>query len=182
LKVKLQPILKTVTLIVVFATIGAAISAAGQSHARRTKRASICGNPLVACKSSVDFQPYDLPFGVPRNAVIWDTNPFYAIILKSEKVENDNCDRFISEDERLAAQALFPDHKVFTSRCVEPGNLFYEDVTKSKSVYLTDGHVFMAVYAGATLPEAKRFLEKVNASGKFPGANLRRLRTGFNGT
>jgi hypothetical protein len=40
----------------------------------------------------------------------------------------------------------------------------------------------MAVYAGATLAEAKRVLAAVNATGKFPGANIRRIRTGFNGT
>jgi hypothetical protein len=40
----------------------------------------------------------------------------------------------------------------------------------------------MAVYAGSTLAEAKRVLAAVKATGKFPGANLRRIRTGFNGT
>jgi endonuclease V-like protein UPF0215 family len=40
----------------------------------------------------------------------------------------------------------------------------------------------MAVYGGATLAEAKRVLEAVKATGKFPGAYMRRMRTGFNGT
>jgi hypothetical protein len=40
----------------------------------------------------------------------------------------------------------------------------------------------MAVYAGSTLAEGKRVLALVTATGKFPGANLRRIRTGFNGT
>jgi len=155
----------------------------GQSHAKRPSRsATVCGNPLVACKTSVTFEPHDLQFRVPRNAVIIDTVPFYAVMLQSMNADASSCDVFVPESDRLAAQLLFPDHKVFASRCAEPGNLFYEDVTKSKAVYLTDKHMFMAVYAGATLAEARAFLEKVKATGKYAGANLRRLRTGFNGT
>jgi hypothetical protein len=99
---------------------------AGQSRAtsQRAKKGSICGNPLVACKTSVPFQPNDLPFRVPAKAVIFDTELFYAIILKSIPANEDECNVFIPETERLPAQALFPDHKVFTSRCVEPGELF----------------------------------------------------------
>ena len=79
----------------------------------RAKKASICGNPLIPCKTSATFQPNDLPFRVPANAVIIDTEPFYAIILKSVSVTNDDCDVFVPETERLETQALFPDHKVF---------------------------------------------------------------------
>jgi hypothetical protein len=147
-----------------------------QSHAkvRRANAAAICGNPKVTCKTSVTFQPHDLPFRVPANAVILDTELFYVVILKSMPASNDSCDVFIPETERLAAQALFPDRKVFTSRCVEPGELFYTNVSENQRM--------MAVYAGATLAEARRVLNAVKATGKFPGANLRRIRTGFNGT
>ena len=147
-----------------------------QSHAktRRASAAAICGNPKVACKTSVTFQPHDLPFRVPANAVILDTELFYVVILKSMPAKNDTCDVFIPETERLAAQALFPDHKVFASRCVDPGELFYTNISEN--------HRIMAVYAGSTLAEARRVLAAVKATGKFPGANLRRIRTGFNGT
>ncbi|MFN2491800.1 MAG: hypothetical protein ABR501_02825 [Pyrinomonadaceae bacterium] len=148
-----------------------------QSHGRgrqRAKKASICGNPLAACKTTDTFAPNDLPFRIPANSVIFDTEPFYAIILKSVKVNDDDCGVFIPETERLQAQALFPDHKVFTSRCTDPGNLFYTNVSEK--------HRIMAVYAGATLAQAKRFLDTVKATGKFPGANIRSMRTGFNGT
>ncbi len=47
---------------------------------------------------------------------------------------------------------------------------------------ISDKHRIMAVYAGTSLPEAKRTLAAVQATGKFPGANIRRMRTGFNGT
>lgn len=155
----------------------------GQSHARISPRAaSICGNPLLACKTSAIFHPNDLPFRVPKNAVIIDTVPFYAIILQSVVGSPDRCDDFIPESERLGAQLLFPDHKVFSSRCTDPENSRYEDVTTRRITVLSDTHRIMAVYAGTSLPEAKQFLEKVKASGKFPGANIRRMRTGFNGT
>jgi hypothetical protein len=147
-----------------------------QSHAktRRASVAAICGNPRVTCKTSVTFGPHDLPCRVPANAVILDTELFYVVILKSMPAANDSCDVFIPETERLAAQELFPNNKVFTSRCVEPGELFYTNVAENQRI--------MAVYAGATLAESKRVLTAVKASGKFPGANIRRMRTGFNGT
>lgn len=151
-------------------------SVIAQSHAKvkRASAAAICGNPKVACKTSVTFQPHDLPFRVPANAVILDTELFYVVLLKSMPAKDDSCDVFIPETERLAAQALFPDRKVFSSRCVEPGELFYTNVSENQRM--------MAVYAGSTLAEAKRVLAAVKATGKFPGANLRRIRTGFNGT
>ncbi|MFN2499972.1 MAG: hypothetical protein ABR557_12880 [Pyrinomonadaceae bacterium] len=151
-----------------------AVAAQSHSKARRARAAAICGNPRITCKTSVTFGPHDLPFRVPANAVIWDTDPFYAVILKSMPAGDGSCDLFIPETERLAAQALFPDHKVFSSRCVEPGELFYTNVSDNQRI--------MAVYAGRTLAEAKRVFAKVKATGKFPGANIRRIRTGFNGT
>ena len=150
------------------------VTAQSHAKARRASAAAICGNPKVACKTSVTFQPHDLPFRVPANAVILDTEPFYVVILKGVPANNDSCDVFIPEPERLAAQVLFPDHKVFTSRCAEPGELFYTNVDEKQRM--------MAVYAGNTLAEAKRMLAAVKATGKFAGANIRRIRTGFNGT
>ncbi len=135
---------------------------------------SVCGNPNLPCKTTATFEPYDLPFRLPERVVIYDTELFYAIVLKGVKSPDDNCDVFIPENERLAAQALFPDHKVFSSRCVEPGHLSYSN-TSSKAQ-------FMAVYAGPTLADANRMLAAVRAMGKFPGANLRRMRAVMNGT
>ena len=114
--------------------------------------------------------------------VIVDTVPFYAIVLKSAAVKDDNCDVFIPESDRLAAQELFPENKVFSSRCIDPENLFYEDAGTRKPRILSETHRIMAVYAGKTLAEATKLLEAVKATGKYPGANIRRLRTGFNGT
>ena len=40
----------------------------------------------------------------------------------------------------------------------------------------------MAVFAGRTKAEAAKVLAQVKATGKFPGANLRLMQAGFNGT
>lgn len=147
--------------------------ASGQRR-RATAHASICGNPTVACKTSATFQSYDLPFRVPKDAVIFDTELFYAIVLKSVGTSEQDCEVFVPETERLEAQSMFPQHKVFTSRCPDVETLFYSNVSPQ--------HRFMAVYAGTTMAEAKRMLAEVKATGKFPGAGIRRTRTGFNGT
>src|SRR2546421_10509672 len=78
---------------------------------RPVRHASICGDPTAKCKTSATFQPYDLPFRLPENAVIYDTELFYAVILKSIRGDEDDCNIFIPEDERLRTQTLFTDHK-----------------------------------------------------------------------
>lgn len=165
---------KSLLLVLICASLCGAV--APQSHAklRRAKASAICGDPTVRCNTSVSFEPFDLPFRVPKNAVIFDTELFYAVILKSVAVGDNDCETFVPETERLAAQALFPRRKVFTSRCVEAPYLFYSNIS--------DKHRIMAVYAGTTLADSKRALDAVKATGKFPGAYVRRMRTGFNGT
>jgi hypothetical protein len=165
---------KFLFLVLTIAVFCSAVAAQSIPKPRRAKASAICGNPTARCISSVTFEPNDLPFRIPKNAVIFDTELFYAVILKSVAANDDDCNTFVSEPERIAAQTLFPDRKVFTSRCYEPGNLFYTNIG--------DKHRIMAVYAGTTLAESKRALEAVKASGKFPGAYVRRMRTGFNGT
>ena len=162
--------------VVLLGLLACVVGASAQRRGPARRLAAVCGDPTVRCQTTVKFQPYQLPFRIPANAVIWESEHFYAVILKSVRDESryGNCDLFIPEAEREAAQALFPRHKVFTSRCMEPGDLFYEGVA--------DNTRFMAVYGGRTRAEGQAVLEKVKATGRFPGANLRRLRTGFNGT
>ena len=157
-----------------FAVAGnAAQRRAAQRRPQRPSR--ICHDPTVACRTSTEFPPHDLPFEPPPRAVIWETQEFYAVILKSVRARDEvDCDTFVSEDERLAAQKLFPRRKVFTSRCNEPVSTYYTNTAPAQR--------FMAVYAGTTRAEAERMLATVKATGKFPGANLRRMRAGFNGT
>ena len=150
--------------------------AAAQRRRAQRRPPAVCPDPTVRCRTSVEFQPYQLPFVVPPDGVMWETEQFYAVILKSVRdgSRGGDCNVFIPEPEREAAQALFPRRKVFASRCMEPGDLFYVGVAENTQ--------FMAVYAGRTRAEAQATLAKVKATGQFPGANLRRLRTGFNGT
>ena len=95
------------------------VDASAQRRRAKVQHLSVCGNPNLPCKTIATFEPNDLPFRLPAKAVIYDTELFYAVMLTSVKSPDDNCDVFVSERERLAAQALFPDHKVFSSRCTE---------------------------------------------------------------
>jgi hypothetical protein len=161
-------------IVLVIATICIVSVSALAQRRKPAQRLAVCGNPNVTCPSVATFESYDLPFRVPKNAVIWETELFYAVILRSAAAPDDSCDNYIPEPERLAAQTLFPDRKVFTSRCAEPGRLYYTNTSPKAH--------FIAVYAGTTLAEADRVLAAAKATGKFPGANLRRMRAGFNRT
>ena len=157
--------------VVVLASV---INTPAQTRRKPAKRPPVCGNPNVTCGGETTFQPYELPFRVPKNAVIFDTDLFYAVILRSAQSTKESCDNFIPEPERLAAQALFTNNKVFTSRCVDAGEVSYTNTNPKAQ--------FMAVYAGMTMADANAMLAKVKATGKFPGANIRRMRAGINGT
>ena len=135
---------------------------------------AICPDPTAACRTSYEFKPHQMPFRLPQNAVIWETEQFYAVVLKSVRNPNDDCNLIVPEAERLEAQKLFPRNKVFASRCYDPEELFYTNIAQDQQ--------FMAVYAGRTRAEAERMLARVRATGKYTGANLRRMQTGFNGT
>src|SRR5258707_12953410 len=115
------------------AAIGLSLGVNAQTR-RPVRHASICGNPSAPCQTSVKFEPNDLPFRVPKNAVIFDTELFYAIILKSVGTSEDDCDVFVPESERLAVQALFPDHKVFSSRCPDVETLFYTNISSKHRI------------------------------------------------
>lgn len=159
----------------VAATAGAA---SGAQRARRPppKKGAVCGDPTLPCKTeNVTFEVYALPFRIPARAVIWESESFYAVILQSMRAAEDDCEKFVPEDVRQAAQTLFPHNKVFTDRaCGEPGQTYYTGTQPTAR--------FMAVYAGRTRAEANAMLARVKATGKFAGANLRRMSIGFNGT
>jgi|SRR5215204_2142094 len=165
-----------VVLLGLLAAAQAAQSAPGApQRGARQQKGAVCGDPTAPCRTTVEFKPYDLPFRIVRNAVIWESEQFYAVILKSVRDERLDGTVFVPEEERLAAQQLFPRNKVFASRGVsEPGEIYYSNVDGAYQI--------MAVYAGRTRAEAQATLAKVKATGKFPGANLRRMHIGFNGT
>ena len=166
----------TIALITTATALGFSFPGTTSAQKRKppVRHGSICGDPTAACNTDGSFQPYDLRFRIPPRSVIYDTELFYAVILKSVSSPDDNCEIFVPESDRLAAQALFPDHKVFSSRCADPGGLSYTNTSPKAQ--------FMAVYAGLTLADANGMLARVKATGRFPGANIRRMRAAFNGT
>ena len=127
---------------------------------------SICPNPDKPCGS---FKPYELPFRIPRSntARAEDrSTDYYAIILKSSTP----CS--IPEDERLSAQKLFPQNKVFVSRfeCDGEDTIKYSTIDSSK-------YSIMAVYAGATKRQADGFLVRARKTNRFPDAYLKRMKS-----
>jgi hypothetical protein len=123
-----------------------------------------------------NFQPGDLPFDQGKNFVIYESQPFYAIVLKSVKLADwgDCGNPTFKETDRASLQALFEHNKVFMQNCVESGTYYYTGVA--------DKTALVAVYAGRTLAEANKFLKTVQALNKFPGARVRKMRVSVNGT
>ena len=114
------------------------------------------------------FKPHELAFATPKDGVArgeFRSMPFFAVILKTTA----RCR--IAERERREAQALFPAHKVFATRfgCDDGAEetITYTNVDPDRG--------FMALHAGATEAEGREALRKVLATGRFPGANLRRM-------
>lgn len=126
----------------------------------------VCPDPAQPCPK---FKPNELSFGI-RQEFNFDRGqdrslPFYAVILKSDKL----CS--IQEAERLEVQALFPSRKVFVHQyfCQDFGDkVTYTNVNRKVG--------FVAVYAGETEEEARRFLAEVKA-GQFKDATLRRMQS-----
>lgn len=147
-------------------TIGAALSLLGISSAMAQGKiqpdpAKPCGNP--------NFKPHELCFETPQDGVAraeFLSEEFYAIILKTAA----RCS--IPETDRAGVQLLFPHHKVFSPR-FQCDDDVEENITYTN---VNEAYGFLAVYAGRTLKEAKTHLLKVKATGKFPGANIRKMR------
>ena len=132
---------------------------------RVVTQGAVCPDPDRPCEG---FKPNELSFRIAK-AFDFDRGkdrslPFYAVLLKTAPI----CT--IAEPERLDAQALFPREKVFVHQyfCADFGDkVTYTNVNEKLG--------FIAVYAGATEAAAKMLLDRVNAMGRFPGANIRRM-------
>lgn len=160
-----------IAVVVLFSLFG--LPGIGQT---RVQLGTICGDPTARCRARENFQPYELPFETGKNFVIVESKLFYAVILKSVKLNADqgNCDKAITEGDRTDAQSLFPHNMVFVMRCWESGQNSYTNVA--------DGVSFMAVYAGQTPAQATAFLKTIAATSKYKGAAIRRMRAQINGT
>ena len=163
----------SVILVGMVALLALSLAPTSMAQRRRAQRPQVCGDPAMKCGTANEFRPHDLQFRLPRRAVIFETEPFYAVILQSISAK-DNCEAFVPEETRLEAQQLFPRNKVFSDRCPDAGTLYYTNTSSNAR--------FMAVYAGRTRAEAEHMLSTVRATGKYPTANIRRMATGFNGT
>jgi hypothetical protein len=139
--------------------------------ARQQTSGVVCPNPDTPCQSTYSFKPYQLPFRISEKLVFGKTYksaPFYAVVLQSVSNSSSTDCQHVSEEQRLEAQALFQDRKVFASRFSCPEELvLYTSVNQEFN--------FLAVYAGVTLAEAKQTLNKVKANGRYPQANIRKM-------
>jgi hypothetical protein len=128
-----------------------------------------CADPARPCPG---FRAHDLSFPLPRDGIARPevrSASFYAVILKSGA----RCR--IPESERLEAQRLLPESKVFNARfgCDEDAgnNVTYTNVDPKAG--------FLAVHAGADRAAGEAMLARVKSLGRYPGANLRRMQAVF---
>lgn len=150
----------------------------GQSSKKqKVAQGKICGNPNIECKinGSTVFADWDIQFELPKHYVIYESETFYAVILRSQKITDrfggeTTCKPVATETERLEIQTLFPNNKVFAQTCGYGPTNYSEDT------------VFLAVFAGKTLVQAKSFLKVVNKNGKFKDAYIKKLQVSLNET
>ena len=164
---------------IIFILVLGLISIGAAFGQKKPVQGKICGNPNVRCKTDTSmFSPGDIMFEIPQNSAIFESESFYAIILKSNTIKDffggdETCKAVDSEEERLATQKLFPNNKVFSQRCGYD-SLYYTGVR--------DNTVFLAVYGGKTLAQAQTLLKTVNGTGKFKSAYIKKVQAQFNGT
>lgn len=139
------------------------------AEAAAQRAGTVCAEPSRPCRG---FRAHDLSFVLPAGAAARAearSEPFFAVILRS----GPRCS--LPERERAAAQALFPRRKVFSQR-FECGDDPENNVTYT---HVNAAAGFLAVFAGRTRAQADAVLAAVRASGRFPGANLRRMQVVF---
>lgn len=167
--------MKKITLLLAFVLLFGGTLAHAQRRQPKPKPQvpKVCGDPTLQCVTDFNFQPYQLPLAVKDSGgPIQETAVFYAVVLKTQRTKEAECEKFIAEEERLAVQELFPRHKVFTDRCPEPGELYYTTFDYKTRI--------LAIYAGRKAADATAILKQVKA--KYPKAAIRPMRAGFNGT
>jgi hypothetical protein len=145
-------------------------------------RNTVCSDPASPCPDSPlhTFEPHELTFRaeVQARREALDSMPFYAVVLDTRRAVSDGgnaldetppktaCSGFFSENERLAAQMVFPKGKVFASRhgC-SSSVISYAGGDTRENV--------LAVYAGSTETEARMTLGQ--AWKHFPKARIIRM-------
>jgi len=132
---------------------------------RRPAAGRVHGDPSRAVEG---FKPHELPFELVADGIARPelrSDEFFAVILRTAP----RCS--LKEADRRAAQAMFPAHKVFATRFeCEDGleeHLTYTNVDPKWG--------FLAAYGGTTASEAEAVLRAAQATGRFPGANVRKM-------
>lgn len=163
------------------------INALFLSHtmAQKTSNGAVCGDAAKSecTKDDSIFKPYALVFKLSPKAT---KDPqqyaegeksveFYAVLLKTVNgyQPNGGC-REITEPERTAAQALFPNNKAFSWNyyCINPGE--GDQYIEYKFPGGTDSTHLLAVYGGSTQAEAAKIL--IQAKKKYPKARIVKMR------
>ena len=124
-------------------------------------------DPATPCGNTA-FKPHELCFETPKDDIAraeFLSETFYAIMLKTAA----RCS--IPEAERADIQRQFPRLKVFSTRFQCDGDV-EENISYTN---VNDAYGFVAVYAGRSLKEAKARLQEIKATGRFPGANIRKM-------
>jgi len=132
----------------------------------------ICYQPTTKCTSAYAFAPHQLSFSI-KEKLEWGksyrSEEFYAVVLKSVKAATDTGCSFVTEQERLEEQKMWPTRKVFASHLNCPEELvLYENADQTFN--------FLGVYAGKTLKEAQRLLNQVKVNARYSQAYLKRMR------
>jgi hypothetical protein len=140
--------------------------------------ATICSDPANSCKDE-RFGPNDLSFNLAKELKWQNTYysvEFYAILLMSVKSKPDDglgsdkaCAGYFGEKKRKEIQTFFLKRKVFSSRFGCSHHPVSYTGTNSK-------YNFLAVFAGNTMKESQKALAEAKATGKFKGANIRKMR------
>jgi len=146
----------------------------------------VCPDPAKPCQhKDKHFDEWELSFKMPAKLRANKTNssaPFYGIILKTYKLEDD-CDggEYVEagEAERKQLQREYPDRKVFASyECPNMSAVNYEFAGRwdEKKEILLMGN-FLAIYAGKTKEEAEDLLGKVHAD--YPDAQVKQMTANY---
>ena len=133
----------------------------------------ICPDPRDA--KCVGWTWHDLGFSTPKDEIARDefrSEPFYAVVLKTLP----RCK--VTRAQLSEIQKLFPANKVFATRSGCDAEEGSDEAISYTNVSSKVG--FIAAYAGATQAQAAEFLKRVNATGKFPGANVRKMQAVLN--
>ena len=145
--------------------------------ARKDLLYDVCGNPALKCDTSGDFRAEDLPIKISGELELFGeyrSKTFFAVILMAREGDPDDavCENRFSEEQRLGAQKLFPNNKVFTSAAGCPN--FPHIYEHAYNTSFAGDHI-LAMYAGKTEIQAKAVLKKVLATKAYPHAEVEKV-------